>query len=227
MPGEVVDPDDLNNLVDLALALPPLITDQTSVNANTGDKTLLVRGGVLKQADVSTFPSGVTEVSSASSSAFLNLVTTTPVTGERRITASFDQQNQKKILAAPEDGSLGPPTFRALVPADLPISVHSVAASIIDWTLGSVFSKALAAGTANLKLNNGIPGQVIKVYTNNLDTAATVVHWGTNDASGQVRWPGGTEPVHTNGVGRIDIYEFFCLSAGQYYGIRWGTDMQL
>ena len=67
----------------------------------------------------------------------------------------------------------------------------------IDWTLGAVFSKTLAAGANTFTFSGQTSGMVIVVR---LTGAASTVTWPT------VKWPGGVAPTQT--ASGIDVYTF-------------------
>jgi hypothetical protein len=225
-PGDTVDADDLNNLVDLAIALPAIIIDvsHAAVNATTGDKALLVRAGALKQADVSTFPNGVTTVTLAATPTSIFGVHVDAGPPDVALTLSLDNQGPHKVLAGPASGT-ATPSFRTLVPADTAIDVVPITGTDVDFTLGNVFSKTLPNTTAiTLTLKNGASGQTIKVWAQQYSGGGKLLHW---TSAGSIRWPGGVEPIITAGGGHIDIYEFLCMGGDNYYGTVWGKDMLL
>jgi hypothetical protein len=228
----VVDPADLNNLVDLATAEPGLITEQLpNVGATGTDKVVLNRAGVLHSALVSSLPSGATSVGVAATPTGVFQVTGSPVTGSGVINVIMRVQTGNKILAAPADGSSGDVAFRALMPPDVN-KLIVVAAHIIDLDLGNTFFKSLTSNDT-LRLKNGTPGQVIKVIV--IQGAAPgnfTCAWAADSGTDFLRWPGGTPPVMTTGgAGRTDIYEFTLLQTGagpnNYYGVRTGANFDV
>jgi hypothetical protein len=229
-PGDTVDAADLNNLVDLAIALGPLVSAQPSVSAATGDSIIISDvsdSGNLKKALVSSLPGAgtVTSVSTVidSGSAVLNFSvgspTTTPV-----FHLGLDNQGPGKVLIGPVSGAATTPTFRVLTPADLPsATVQNISASTIDCTLGNVFNKTLTVASNTFHLTNGDSGQVIKVRVQQTPAGTATLAWVAD--TGSIRWPSGTAPVLTTGGGRIDMFEFVCMGGNAFYGIRWGKDM--
>jgi hypothetical protein len=229
-----VDAADLNLLVDGATSLPPLITDisHAVVNAANGDKALLVRGGVLKQADISTFPNlaGVTSVGLSMPTPFLISMTPpgalNPVTGTGTFNVTFRDQAAGKVLAGPVSGADTTPAFRVLAPSDV-TDLVTVTSTTINFDLGNTFYKSITTPTLALDLTNGTPGQVIKVILIQNSAGHSTVAWNA-PGSGVLRWPGGTPPVMSTGpVGTTDIYEFTLLKVStgpnNYYGVRWGV----
>lgn len=217
VPGDTVDADDLNNLVDLAVALPAIIIDASHpvVSALAGDKALLVRAGALKQADVNTFPLGVSSVSAVidTGASVLAFTVATPTTTPA-IHIGLDNQTGNTVLASPANGSTGVPAFRALVPTDIPITTITIAAGTIDWNLGSSFFQNLV-GTAHSNRN------FIFTNTNEGQTIRVALLQGANDIHvtwPSVRWPNGTAPVMTPTSGRTDIYTF-----SKFGGVFYGT----
>lgn len=53
-------------------------------------------------------------------------VTGSPITGAGTLTATLANQNANRVFAGPSSGAAAPPTFRALVSADLPPAIQSV-----------------------------------------------------------------------------------------------------
>lgn len=219
-PGDTVDAADLNNLVDLATALGPLVSAQPSVSAATGDSIIISDvsdSGNLKKALVSSLPGAgtVTSVSTVidSGSAVLNFSvgspTTTPV-----FHIGLDNQGPNKVLAGPVSGTATTPSFRVLTPADLPsATVIAIAALDIDWSLGSVFTKTLPNGAGNsaFTFSNIGNGQTIKVRLLQ-GTGSHTASWPS------VVWRGtGPAPVVTPGANARDIFTFTQI-AGLTYG---------
>jgi hypothetical protein len=213
IPGEVVDPDDLNNLVDLATALPAIITDPShaAITPATGDKILLVHAGALAQADISALP-GAGTVTSVNWDT-LNPTPTTIFSGgvtnstiAAKITFGLKNQNPNVFLAGPASGTTGStPGFRALVPKDTE-TLHSISATTIDCSIGNAFSKVLTAPTNTFLLQNGIAGQIVKIWLRQYSGHGTVA-WNTAPAT--LYWRGGTVPVMNTTAGNVDIYTFF------------------
>jgi len=73
----------------------------------------------------------------------------------------------------------------------------AIAALSIDWSLGDVFSKTLAAGANTFTFANTSDGQTIVVRVTG---AASTLVWPT------VKWAGGTIPTQT--ASGIDVYTF-------------------
>lgn len=219
MPGEVVDPDDLNNLVDLALALPPLITDQTSVNATTGDKVLVSRGGVLKQADASTFPQGVVSIAMTATPTNVFGLSVTHPTTDTTIALSLDNQGPHKVLAGPASGTdTGIPSFRVLASADMALPTSLITAGLIDWSLGNVFSKTLPVGATppnTFSFSNVDDGQTIKVRLKQNAAGDARVNWAQGTPA--IIWVGGTEPELPTGVG--NSFGIFVFTAVRQSGV--------
>ena len=118
------------------------------------------------------------------------------------------------VLAGAATGSTFiEPVFRALAIKDTVIPTVTIAASAIDWSLGNVFSKGLAANIT-FTFTNTTDGQTIRVRI--LQDASHTVHWPAT-----VMWPGGIEPTMTVGGGRFDIFTFINIA-----GIIYGTAVQ-
>ena len=73
----------------------------------------------------------------------------------------------------------------------------AVAAMAIDWALGAVFTKTLAAGANTFTFSNQASGMVIVVRVTG---AASTLTWPT------VKWAGGVAPTQT--ASGIDVYTF-------------------
>jgi hypothetical protein len=73
----------------------------------------------------------------------------------------------------------------------------AIAAMAIDWSLGSVFYKTLAAGANTFTFSNATDGQCIIVEVTG---ATSTLTWPT------VKWPGGTIPTQTSEG--TDVYTF-------------------
>lgn len=231
VPGDSVDAAGMNNIIDEAFAETALITGQTAGTPDPATDYVIfydAAGTALKKCKVETLlgSGSLTDVDSAATPAFINLVTTTPGAGERLITLSFDAQGSNKVLAAPSDGTSGQPGFRTLVPADMTVANRDISVYTIDCSLSNVFSKTLPDNAAHtFVLINGASGQVIKVWLKRFGTGGTgVINWSAT--GGDIRWPGGTVPVMTTGADKIDIFEFLCTGANHFHGIRWGADFQ-
>lgn len=76
----------------------------------------------------------------------------------------------------------------------------AIAASGVDWLLGNVFTKTLAANTT-FTFSNMTPGQTIIMRLTNTVSNYTVT-W-----PGAVLWTGGTPPTMTVGA-KSDVYTF-------------------
>lgn len=73
----------------------------------------------------------------------------------------------------------------------------AVSAMAIDWALGAVFTKTLAAGANTFTFSNQASGMVIVVRVTG---AASTLTWPT------VKWAGGVAPTQT--ASGIDVYTF-------------------
>lgn len=73
----------------------------------------------------------------------------------------------------------------------------AVSAMAIDWSLGQVFTKTLAAGANTFTFSNQASGMVIVVRVTG---AASTLTWPT------VKWAGGVAPTQT--ASGIDVYTF-------------------
>jgi hypothetical protein len=205
VPGEVVDPDDLNNLVDLATALGPLVSSQTAVTADVADSIIISDAsdsGNLKKALISTLPGAgtVTSVGLIANPTSVFGVTGSPVTASGNITLSLDIQTAHKVLAGPTSGSSAP-AFRTLLPADLTVGTQTILAAAIDWSLGNTFFKSVT-GTTTFSFTNVTPGQVIKVIL--FQTGGATAAW----SYGTILWKGGAAPALTTTINHTDVFTF-------------------
>jgi hypothetical protein len=145
------------------------------------------------------------------------LVATTPspnpIVGSGTFTVTLRDQAAGKVLAGPVSGSDTTPTFRRLVPTDLPSATVTIALVDIDWDLGSMFKKTLATNTT-FTFSNTNEGQTIRVAV--IQDASHTVAW-----PAAVKWPLGTVPVMTTGANNVDIYTFHKIG-----GVLYGTFSQ-
>lgn len=77
----------------------------------------------------------------------------------------------------------------------------AIAAAAIDWSLGGVFTKALASGATTFTFSNATSGKVIIVRLTS-NAGGSAVTWPT------VKWAGGTPPTMSTPSKR-DAYTFF------------------
>lgn len=119
------------------------------------------------------------------------------------------------LLTAPEAGAIefdGPevyattstPTRKRLATEAAPVAI---AASDINWNLGSTFTKTLAANTT-FTFSNAVDGRTIVVAVTNTASNFTVAWTG-------VIWSGGTVPTQTGGA-KTDVYTFVKVGAAIY-----------
>jgi hypothetical protein len=207
VPGEVVDPDDLNNLVDLATALGPLVSSQPAVTADVADSIIISDAsdsGNLKKALISTLPGAgtVTSVGLIANPTSVFGVTGSPVTASGSITLSLDIQTAHKVLAGPTSGSSAP-AFRTLLPADLTTGTQTIAINTIDWSLGNTFFQNPGVGVPRtFSFTNVAPGQTIKVILFQPGGATAAWSYGT------LLWKGGAAPALTTTINHTDVYTF-------------------
>ncbi len=111
-----------------------------------------------------------------------------------------------KTLVTDETGSGGALVFATSPTLTTPVingqiqgATVAVAAMAIDWTLGPVFTKTLAAGANTFTFANQASGMVIVVRVTS-DGGGSTLTWPT------VLWAGGTPPTQTS-TG-VDVYTF-------------------
>lgn len=121
-------------------------------------------------------------------------------------------QVKNRFLAGPASGAAAPPTFRELVPPDLPAATVVLAGNAIDWSLGNCFSKSISA-TVSMTFSNPTEGQTIVVLVSNTGAFNLTFPTGTNG----VYWAGATEYVAASGAGKHDTLIFRYIG-GHYYG---------
>lgn len=201
--GQTVNAARLNNLVDLGDVLAGLISTKTAGTPATTDYLLYLNaGGVLSKAQFSGLPTGVSSVGLTLPATEFT-VTGSPVTGSGTLAGAWKTQPAGTVLAGPVSGSPAAPTFRALGPQDSVSTTVNIAASAIDWSLGSTFWKALSGNItftfANMPTGSTHAQTIQVILTQN---ASSVVTWPT------VFWPNHVHPVMTTGAGATDLYIF-------------------
>jgi hypothetical protein len=217
----VVNAAGLNNLIDQATALTGLIQNQTVLEPAAidpaNDRVMIYDASAagLRRALVSALQGTgtVTSVSMTVAPTTIFSVAIANPTSAPAIAFTTKPQLANAVLAGPVTGS-GIPTFRALVPTDIPTATVTIAASLIDWNLGGTFFKdlGLVGGPVVFTFSNPNEGQTIRVGVLQGSPVRTVA-W-----PGAVRWPGGTVPVMTATSGRTDIYTFHKIG-----GVLYGT----
>jgi hypothetical protein len=143
--------------------------------------------------------------------------TPNPIVGTGTFGVDFRTQTVGKVLIGPVSGSATIPTFRRLVPSDLPSETISVAATAVDCSLGNVFLKTLAAGTGLivLHLNNMDDGQTVRVAVNNNVAGNGRLGWAVSPEA--LIWRGGGPSPDITPVGNAkDIYVFTKISTAVY-----------
>lgn len=119
------------------------------------------------------------------------------------------------LLTAPEAGAVefdgtefyvtnSTPTRKRLSPDAAPVTI---AASAIDWSLGSTFTKTLSANMT-FTFANAVDGRTIVVAITNTASNYTVSWTG-------VTWSGGTAPTQTTGA-KTDVYTFVKVGSAIY-----------
>jgi hypothetical protein len=200
--GQTVDASRLNNMINGADALPGLISGQASATPAGADEVLLLKGGVLKRATVTALNvagSGVTSVAMTVPTGFA--VGGSPVTTTGTLAVTLSSQTGNKVLRSAAAGGAATPAFRATDARDLYVASVNIAASNIDWSLGTKFWKSLS-GNITFTFSNNEDGMGIKV--------AVFTNGHTTNWPAAVVWPGGTEP--TDSVSGTDLYELDILN---------------
>lgn len=223
LPGDSVDAAKMNEIIDQAIAEPAMISGKTTATPVASTDYVMFWDAsdlsALKKCKMDAV-TGVTNVAmTATPSGIFDVAVTNP-TGAASIALSLDQQEddangQNTVLACPSNGTLGNPSFRALLPKDLTNPARNIPAFLVDCLLGTVFFKQIdMTGSHTLTLNNGITGQIFRVWVQRTAGSGTL-NWSSD---GSIRWPGGTVPVLTAGVNAVDIFTFVCVGAHSYYG---------
>lgn len=131
-------------------------------------------------------------------------------------------QTANTVYAGPISGGAAVPAFRALVSDDVPSLAFTkitgtatpdqtspvsstIAASAIDWDLGNLHSKTLAANTT-FTFSNAADGHTIVVVLLNTASNYTVT-WPAG-----IKWVNATAPTQTVGA-KYDIYTFVQISS--------------
>lgn len=84
----------------------------------------------------------------------------------------------------------------------------------IDWDTTRVATVTLT-GNSTATFSNTAPGKSITVEIVQGGLGTYTMGW-----PAAVKWPGGTEPVVTTGVGAIDIFVFYARDNGDIVGVR-------
>lgn len=119
------------------------------------------------------------------------------------------------VLTTPEAGAFefdgaevyattSTPTRKRIATDTAPVAI---AAADINWSLGSTFTKTLAANTT-FTFSNAVDGRTIVVALTNTASNYTVAWTG-------VTWSGGTAPTQTTGA-KTDVYTFVKVGAVIY-----------
>jgi hypothetical protein len=223
--GQIVNAALLNNLVDLAVALEGIISVHAPVTPVGTDYVLLLRPGspnTLQKAVISNLPSGLNTLNFiANPVSVFGVSNPNPGGPVTTVTLTLDNQSPNKFLAGPVTGAAVAPLFRTIAPSDT-ASLIDIAALTFDFTRGNFFRKVLHGGLNHLRIDNGIPGQVVTIVLVQGDAGGpSTVDYQTDDPSPAViRWatPPGHHTMSTGLVSLADIVTFRCTDFGQYYG---------
>lgn len=93
----------------------------------------------------------------------------------------------------------------------------AVAAMDIDWSLGGVFTKTLAAGSNTFTFSNSADGWLITVIVTS-DAGGSTLSWPSG-----VYWTGGAEPIQTE-MGGTDVYTFVKAGPNIYGSVVQGLE---
>jgi hypothetical protein len=116
----------------------------TRLPAGVNGKVLTIVGGSPQWADPFTTGGTVTSVDITVPS-FLS-VTGGPITTSGTFDVTLADQTGNKVFSSPADGSSGPPTFRTLVPSDIPnLSASQITSGVLSVAQGGTGLSSLAA----------------------------------------------------------------------------------
>jgi hypothetical protein len=145
----------------------------------------------------------------ANATAVFSVTPGTPITNSGTFNLKFKTQTRRTFLGAPVAAG-DTPSFRAIAPADLPVTSVDIAAGAIDCTLGNVFTKTMptGGGTFNMVINNLADGQTIRVgIINNAGPSFKNVAWSVD--LGLLKWRGSaTAPTVTATANAKDVFTF-------------------
>jgi hypothetical protein len=194
--GMTVHAADLNNAVNNATILSSFLSSKGSAAPLTTDKFLFLQN----------------------SSSSLKAVTLADLLTAGSVVNTTTTRSANTVFSGPASGAAAAPTFRTLKPADVSLGTVTIAASTIDWSLGQVFFKQLAANTS-FTLTSGTSGEVITVAIKQAASGGPY----TATFPGVI-WKGGVAPTQTTTPSKTDIYTFIlvtgvgiCGSASQNY----------
>jgi hypothetical protein len=206
--GQTVNAANLNNLVDLGIALEGLISDKTDTVPAATDYILFWKGGSLFKCKFSELPAQVSSVALAMPTNEL-AVTGSPVTSTGTLTAAWKNQPGNKFFAGNGTGVGTTPTFRLLGAEDMAIASVVIAATTIDWSLGNVFFKQLVTSSTSIGFVNVQDGQTIQVLINQDGVGGRTVGFPSH-----LWWRGGAYPVQAKVANTIDIWTFTAYGSG-------------
>jgi hypothetical protein len=205
--GQTVNAANLNNLVDLGIALEGLISDKTDTVPALTDYVLFWKGGSLFKCKFSELPAQVSSVALAMPTNEL-AVTGSPVTTTGTLTAAWKNQPGNKFFAGNGVGAGTTPTFRLLGAEDMAIASVTVAATTVDWSLGNLFYKQVTADTT-FSFTNPQDGQTIQVII-----AQDGVGNHNVNMPHHIWWRGAAFPIPSFVPNVADIWTFTCYGTG-------------
>jgi hypothetical protein len=196
--GQIVNASRLNNLADLATILATFISDKSPIAADATDY-LVVFDTSTNSLKKTPFSGGVSSVGLTMPGEF-NVVGS-PITTTGTLAGTWKPVAKNKVLIGPASGGDAVPTFRTLTGADIAGGTSvNIAASNIDWSLGSSFWKLITTNTV-FSFSNNADGMTIKVLVTQSGGGGHTLSFPAS-----VVWPGGIEPPLGTANGSTNLY---------------------
>lgn len=156
-----------------------------------------------------------------------------PITTSGTFAVTLATQTANTAFLGPSSGSAAAPTFRRIVPADLPttsleidshfgtIATEADGATItFDCAAADFHQPAALGGNRTLAVVNDQVGQQFTIALTQDGTGSRTVTWWSG-----IRWPGGTTPTLTTTASKIDVFTFKKIGSGSYLGFPAGLNL--
>jgi len=143
-----------------------------------------VTAGLLSNTDFTTFNNKVGSISLTGDGVIHPSTTFTVTNGAASGTLGLNTQSANRFLAGPATGANAQPTFRAIVPADLPVATTTTLGAVsvgsgLSVTAGGILSATNTNGgtvtSASVATANGLAGTVANATTTPAITLSTTV----------------------------------------------------
>lgn len=147
-------------------------------------------------------------------------------------TLSLSTQSANQVFAGPTTGAAATPTFRAIVPADLPttgltitqhtgtIATDTDGATVTFDCSASDWHQVQIAGNRTFALANPAVGQQFTIIVQQDATGSRTVTWFSG-----ILWAGGSAPTLTTTASKRDVLTFKCIGSGVYLGFVAGQNL--